>query len=155
MDEVIMPAGPTSYDLVAYPGYAHPQTHPDRLAVIGSLFGLDPARVTHCRVLELGCGNGSNLVPMAWGLPKSEFTGIDLAARPIAQGRQMIRELGLSNVRLVHGNITEIAGDWGKFDYVIAHGLFSWVPAQVREHLLTLCHDRLAPQGIAFVSYNA
>ncbi|PYJ79720.1 MAG: hypothetical protein DME22_25055 [Verrucomicrobia bacterium] len=145
----------TSYDLVAYPGYTHPQTHPDRLAVIGVLSGLEPAPVNRCRVLELGCGNGSNLVPMAWGLPESDFVGIDLAAHPIAYGQRMISDLGITNVRLIHGNITEARQDRGKFDYLIAHGLFSWVPAEVREQLLAICRSSLAPQGIAFVSYNA
>jgi len=146
---------PTNYDTVPYPSYTHPQTHPERLSVIGRLFGLDPAPVTRCRVLELGCGNGSNLVPMAWGLPDSEFIGVDLAARPVAHGQQMINDLRMTNVRLVHGNITEINGDWGKFDYIIAHGLYSWVPAKVQEHLLALCRNSLSPQGIAFASYNA
>ena len=146
---------PTSYDLVVYPSYTHPQTHPDRLAVIGTLLGLEPAPPNRCRVLELGCGDGSNLVPMAWGLPNSEFVGVDLAAGPIARGHQMIIGLSLDNIRLHQANVTTINGEWGKFDYIIAHGLYSWVPAQVREHLLTICHDLLAPQGIAFVSYNA
>ena len=146
---------PSSYDVVAYPGYTHPQTHPDRLAVIGTLFGLDPAPVAQCRVLELGCGNGSNFVPMAFGLPGSEFVGIDLAAQPIAQGRRMISELGMTNVKLLHGSVTEFEADQGKFDYLIAHGLFSWVPAEVREHLLSLCRKCLTPHGIAFISYNA
>src|ERR1022692_1414883 len=123
----------TSYDLVVYPSYAHAQTHPDRLAVIGSLLGLEPAPAEHCRVLELGCGSGSNLVPMAWGLAQSEFVGIDLAASRIAEGKRMLSDLGLTNIRLIPGNITEINGDWGKFDYIIAHGLYSWVPAQVQE----------------------
>src|ERR1035441_8734717 len=105
----------TSYDLVAYPSYTHAQTHPDRLGVIGSLLGLEPAAVDHCRVLELGCGTGSNLVPMAWGLPQSQFFGIDLAARALAQGQQMIRDLGLKNLRLTHGNLMEVDDDWGKF----------------------------------------
>jgi SAM-dependent methyltransferase len=145
----------TSYDLVLYPSYAHTQTHPDRLAVIGSLLGLQPAAVDKCRVLELGCGTGSNLAPMAWGLPRSQFVGIDLAARAIAQGQQMIQDLGLTNIRLTHGNVTEINSDWGKFDYIIAHGLYSWVPVEVREQVLAICRNSLAPQGIAFVSYNA
>jgi tRNA G46 methylase TrmB len=67
----------TAYDEVLYPSYTHNQTHPDRLATIATLFGLTPAPVERCRVLELGCGNGSNLVPMAYGLPGSEFVGID------------------------------------------------------------------------------
>lgn len=145
----------TSYDLVAYPSYTHPQTHPDRLAVIGGLFGLDPAPATRCRVLELGCGNGTNLIPMAWALPQSEFTGIDLAAKPIAAGLEQIQSLAINNTKLVHGSITEIDQAWGEFDYIIAHGLYSWVPAEVREHILRICRDHLSPQGIAFVSYNA
>src|SRR5438067_633275 len=109
----------TSYDRVLYPGYTHPQTHPDRLAVIGALFGLEPALVAHCRVLELGCGDGSNLVPMAGSLPGSEFIGIDLASRSISQGQQMVSELGLTNIRLIQGDIAEFNADVGKFDYII------------------------------------
>src|SRR5580765_4334129 len=94
----------TSYDTVLYPSETHSQTHPNRLAVVAALFGLEPASVDRCRVLEIGCGNGSNLAPMAWALPNSEFAGIDLASRPIAQGRQMIQDLGLGNIRLVRGD---------------------------------------------------
>lgn len=143
------------YDKVPYPGYTHAQTHPERLAVLGQLFGLKPATVGQCRVLELGCGNGSNLVPMAWSLPGSEFVGIDLASRPVAQGQQMIADLGLRNARLVHGSITDIDASWGCFDYIVAHGLYSWIPAEVRDRLMVVCRQCLTPQGIAFVSYNA
>ncbi len=149
------PLPTTSYDRVAYPSYTHQQTHPDRLAVIGRLFGLHPAPVTACRVLELGCGDASNLAPMAWGLPQSEFVGIDLAREPIARGRRMIAELGMANIRLVQGSVTAIDGTWGKFEYIITHGLYSWVPGDVREHILRVCREHLAPHGIALVSYNA
>lgn len=146
---------PSRYDVVDYPSYTHPQTHPDRLHVIGSLFGLAPAPTAHCRVLELGCGNGSNLVPMAFELPDSDFVGIDLASQPVAQGQRMISELGLNNARLIHGSVTDFDEQQGKFDYIIAHGLFSWVPSEVRDHVLALCRRTLNPQGIAFISYNA
>jgi len=145
---------PTSYDAVPYPSHAHPQTHPGRLAVIGRLFGLQPAPANRCRVLELGCGDGANLIPMAWSLPQSQFVGIDLAAQPVAHGNDMLRGLGLTNIRLLQGSIAEINGDWGHFDYIIAHGIYSWVPPEIREHVLEICRDGLAPQGIAFVSYN-
>jgi methyltransferase-like protein/ubiquinone/menaquinone biosynthesis C-methylase UbiE len=145
----------STYDSVLYPSYTHPQTHPERLAVVGAAMGLRPAPPGRSRVLELGCGNGANLIPMACGLPESEFVGIDLAARPIAFGKGMIEDLGLANIRLLHGSITDISADWGKFDYLIAHGLYSWVPPDIQRHLLTLCREFLAPQGIAFVSYNA
>lgn len=145
----------TSYDVVAYPSYTHPQTRPDRLAAIGTLFGLEPKPVDGCRVLELGCGDGGNLIPMASALPGSEFLGLDLAAQPIARGQQMIREVGLANIRLMQADLLEFKGGSDKFDYLIAHGVYSWVPANVRERLLELCRKLLAPQGIAFVSYNA
>jgi len=144
----------TEYDRIVYPSYTHPQTHPDRLAVIGRLFGLDPAPVGRCRVLEVGCGDGTNLAPMAWALPESEFAGVDLASRPVEKGQEMVRDLSLANLRLVQGDLTELNPDWGQFDYIIAHGLYSWVPNAVRQHLLGLCRRSLTPRGIAFISYN-
>src|SRR6266576_185663 len=87
-----------SYDDILYPSYTHKQTHPDRLAVISRLFGMNPAPAENCRVLELGCGDGANLIPMAFSLPKSEFVGIDLAVVPIEKGRQLIQTLGLGNI---------------------------------------------------------
>ena len=106
-------------------------------------------------MLELGCGDGTNLIPMACAMPESEFVGVDLAAVPIARGQEMIAALGPKNIRLVQEDVAKINGDWGKFDYIIAHGFYSWVPAGVREALLSLCRNLLAPHGIAFISYNA
>ena len=145
----------TTYDEVLYPSHTHSQTHPDRLATIATLFGMRPAPVDGCRVLELGCGNGGNLIPMAFGLPTSEFVGIDLAARPLAQGQAAVEALGLKNLSLRQGNILEVSADAGPFDYIIAHGIYSWVPPAVREKILAICRGHLAPQGVAFVSYNA
>ena len=150
-----MEAPLTSYDTIKYPGYTHPQTHPDRMAVIGALSGLEPASVSRCRVLELGCGNASNLAPMAWSLPESQFVGVDLASQSIKQGLEMIKHLGLANIRLVHGDVMSVDGEWGEFDYIIAHGLYSWVPRETREHILEICRLTLARHGLAFISYNA
>jgi methyltransferase-like protein/SAM-dependent methyltransferase len=145
----------TSHDAVKYPSYTHPQTHPERMAVMGALSGLDPAPVTRCRVLELGCGNASNLAPMAWSLPGSQFVGVDLASQRIDQGLEMIQHLGLANVKLVCADVRSVDRAWGEFDYIIAHGLYSWVPKAAREHILETCRLTLAPHGLAFISYNA
>lgn len=145
----------TEYDRIAYPSYTHPQTHPDRLAVLGQLFGLDPAPLHHCRVLEVGCGDGTNLAPIAWTLPDSEFVGLDLATEPVRRGQEMVLELGLKNLKLVPINLTAVDRDWGSFDYIIAHGFFSWVPAEAQQHLFKICRQLLNPNGIAFISYNA
>jgi SAM-dependent methyltransferase len=142
------------YDQVSYRSFPRRQTHPDRLAAIARFFGMTPAPVTACRVLEIGCGNGANLIPLAYHLPESRFTGIDLAAAPIAAGCTMARDLGLSNIDLRVADLCELGAEMGEFDYIFAHGLYSWIPVDVRDRLLAVCRERLAPEGVAFVSYN-
>lgn len=145
---------PNAYDEVTYPSTALAQTHPEHLATIATLLGLAPAPIGRCRVLELGCGDGANLIPMALALPQSEFIGIDIAAKPIAEGQEAVRALGLKNLRLDRVNLLDLPAAWGTFDYLIAHGLYAWVPRLVQDKLLAVCHDHLAPQGVAYVSYN-
>ena len=143
------------YDTVAYPGFPYPDTHPGHLAAMAILHGLSPAPVERCRVLEIACGDGSNLIPMAYAIPGSEFTGFDLAHLPIERGQQRIRELALTNIRLFQADILNAGSELGCFDYIVAHGLYSWVPEAVSDRLLSLCRELLAPQGVAFVSYAA
>jgi SAM-dependent methyltransferase len=105
-------------------------------------------------VLELGCGDGGNLLPMALGLPEARFTGVDSAATAIARARVFAEVVGLENVAFEERSIEEYAPADG-FDYVIAHGIYSWVAPPVRDALLALCRAVLAPGGVAYVSYNA
>jgi methyltransferase-like protein/predicted O-methyltransferase YrrM len=143
------------YDEVPYPSALYPHTHPDRLSAMATLFGLKTAPVEDCRVLELGCGDGANLIAMAYGLPRSRFIGIDLAARPIASGQEIIKELGLDNITLRQLDLMQLPAELGPFDFIIAHGLYSWVPEAVRDRLLALCEALLADDGVVYVSYNA
>jgi methyltransferase-like protein/SAM-dependent methyltransferase len=143
----------TSYDLIPYPNYSFPQTHPDRAAVIATLLGLSPVPVQNCRVLELGCAAGSNLIPMAEDLPHSAFVGIDLSQRQIDEGIKEIAELGLSNIELRRQSILDFEPG-SQFDYILCHGVFSWVPPNVQERILAICRDCLTANGIAYVSYN-
>ncbi len=143
-----------TYDEVYYPSHSFPQTHPDRLATAATLFGMNPARVDGCRYLELGCGDAGNLIPMAFYLPGSEFVGIDLAARPIEMGRELAEELGLKNLQLHQMSIDDVDDQFGEFDFVVAHGVYSWVPSQVRDSLLNVCSKHLSPHGVGYISYN-
>jgi methyltransferase-like protein len=119
------------------------------------LHGLSPASVERCRVLEIACSDGANLIPMAYAIPSSEFVGFDLAGLPIERGQAKIRELGLRNVRLFQGDLLEAGAELGPFDFIIAHGLYAWVPEPVRDRLLALCGELLTAEGVAFISYNA
>ncbi len=146
---------PSAYDQVLYRGLPFSQSHPDRLATLGILFGLEPIPIDRCRVLELGCADGGNLIPMAFEFRESEFLGIDTARQMISRGQETLARLGLSNIRLEQMDVMEAGPDLGKFDYIIAHGLYSWVAEPVRRQVLAVTKANLARQGIAYISYNA
>jgi methyltransferase-like protein/2-polyprenyl-3-methyl-5-hydroxy-6-metoxy-1,4-benzoquinol methylase len=160
MNEQATPTGEndlpgTSYDAVPYSVSAFAQTRPDHLATIATLFGMRPAPADGCRVLELGCALGGNLIPMALASPGSRYVGIDLSLRQIDEGRKMVRELGLGNIQLEVKSILDVDDSFGQFDYILTHGVYSWVPPQVQEKILEISRRNLAPQGVAYVSYNA
>ena len=67
---------------------------------------------------------------MAAQLPGASFLGIDLSARQIGDGKAVIDQLGLTNIELRHLNILDVDAAFGQFDYIIAHGVYSWVPAE-------------------------
>jgi SAM-dependent methyltransferase len=145
---------PLGYDELPYPSAPYPYSHCDHLAMVARLFGIDAADARQCRVLEVGCADGANLIPMALTLPASRFVGIDLSERQVSAGNQIVSTLGLSNIQLVRQDLSDFASDGATFDYVIAHGVLSWTSRDVQTRLLNLIRSSLAPQGIAFVSYN-
>jgi len=142
------------YDAIPYAAVPHPSTHPDRLATVAAFLGMDPPAVGRCRVLEVGCSDGANLIPMALGLPESRFVGCDLSQRALDAGRATIATLGLTNVTLVGEDLAALAPEHGSFDFIIAHGVYSWVPPHVRDALFALAARRLAPNGVMYVSFN-
>src|ERR1041385_112988 len=115
---------------------------------------MNPAPVAACRVLEIGCGDGGNLIPMAYFLPECRLVGIDLAGAAIADGNRVVKDLKLRNIELREDDLRDLPQDAGEFDYIIAHGLHSWIPVDVRDRLMELGRSLLAPQGIVFLSYN-
>lgn len=144
----------SSYDELPYSDHCFPYTHPDHLAIMGAIYGRGTPSADRCRVLELGCAAGGNLIPMALESPRSEFVGIDLSARQVAAGRATVEALGLRNIALHAVSITDVDESFGQFDYIVCHGVYSWVPAPVRERILAVCAERLVPNGVAYVSYN-
>ena len=148
------PPADVLYDEVPYPGRPFTQTHPDRLASLGRLHGLESPDPASCRLLELGCGDGGNLLPMACALPAAQFVGIDISGHAIARAQERARAAGVENVTFEEASLADFAPPAGSFDYVIAHGVYSWVPAPIREALMALCAHALSEFGVAYVSYN-
>ncbi len=143
-----------TYDQVPYTAHSVPQMHPDHIAIAGLLRGLRPARLSRCRVLELGCADGSHLLPLAACWPNSHFVGIDRSQVQIEKGQIWVRDLGLPNLELRAVDLMDVEDEGEGFDYILAHGLYSWVPPQVAARVLQICGRRLAPGGLAYISYN-
>jgi SAM-dependent methyltransferase len=144
------------YDAVRYSNNPYAQTHPERLATVAILHGLAPPDPFRARVLEVGCGAGGNLMAMAAATPGIRATGIDLAAETIAEGQAAIAEIGLSNIELRQGDLRDLVdGSLGEFDYIVAHGVYSWIPPDARDALLATIRASLAPTGVGYVSFNA
>jgi methyltransferase-like protein/SAM-dependent methyltransferase len=149
-----MKTNETSYDAIPYPSIPFPETHPNRLSAIARIFGLEAPDPASCRVLELGCSMGGNLIAISQVHPGARCLGIDASSHQIAEGWKTIDALGLKNVRLRHADILEVGDDIGEFDYIISHGVYSWVPSRVQDKMLEICHRHLAPNGVAYISYN-
>lgn len=144
-----------SYSDLPIGSSVHWATHPDAMASTARLFGLKPAPLQHCRVLELGCACGGNVVPIANGLPESRCVGIDISDVQIQKAQRLAEQLGVTNVELRAANIFDLNSEIGEFDYVICDGVFSWVPEAVQERILQICAQCLSENGIAYLSFNA
>jgi methyltransferase-like protein/2-polyprenyl-3-methyl-5-hydroxy-6-metoxy-1,4-benzoquinol methylase len=146
----------TSYDEVPYLSMPFVETHPDRLATVATMFGMTPAPppVATCRLLELGCAAGENLLALALTHPAAEFHGLDLSQRHVASARAASARLGLSNVHVQQLDILDFPADIEPFDFIVVHGVYSWVPAKVRDMILHICRQHLQPNGVAYISYN-
>jgi SAM-dependent methyltransferase len=144
-----------AYDEAPYESYAHPQSAPGQLAAIAWAFGLDPPDVTRSRVLEIGCSGAGNLIPFAATHPLARTVGVDLSHVHIDQGRRRVHALGLENIELIQSDIAHLdLAAMGKFDFIICHGVYSWVPDEVQDAILAACGQLLSSAGVAYVSYN-
>jgi len=144
----------TSYEEVPYESTPIHDAHPDVISTSALLLGLDPPPVPTSRVLELGCSTGGNLINIALTFPDAKFVGIDLSPRQIARGQGIIEKIGVKNVSLHAKSILDINPDFGQFDTIICHGVFSWVPEEVRRKILSICSKNLSQGGLAYISYN-
>ena len=142
------------YDELRY--YSKPFSYTSIALLEGNatLWGLTPPALKGAKVLELGSSFGGNLISQAVYYPDTEFVGIDLSDSQITQGNEIIKSMGLTNVRLETKNILDITPEFGMFDYIIVHGIYSWVPDNVKDKILEVCRENLTPNGIAYISYN-
>lgn len=143
-----------SYNEVPYISKSFYSTQPEYLKTMMLLFGFETPALKKARVLEIGCSFGGNIIPFAIANPDATVIGIDLAEVQIEEGKKIIERLEIQNLHLYCQNILEYRGEFGKFDYIICHGVFSWVPENVQNKILEVVKDSLVENGVAVISYN-
>lgn len=144
------------YDEVPYRSHSIEWTAPERLALASLLHSGPRTSLCDYRVLELGCGDGANLLPLAYYRNQATFIGVDGASSQIQKANASKSSLGLSNIEFIHADfLTANEQLTGQFDYIIAHGIFSWVANDVRDALLKLFAQRLRQGGLLYLNYNA
>lgn len=144
----------STYDELPYTSKPFSQTHPSYLRAICSLFDRQTPAIETTNILEIGCSFGGNILPIAMHYPKANILGLDLSAKQIAVGKTAIEAMGLKNIQLQHQDITTYQTPAKFFDYIICHGVFSWVPAAVQDAILRVVAEGLTDNGVAIVSYN-
>lgn len=143
-----------SYDETPYESYAYPFTHPEKTGAVAHILGFNHTPLEKARVLELGCAGGGNILPLAARYPDAEFFGIDLSPAQIDEANAHKEALGYKNISFEALDIMDFNTEKGSFDYIMCHGVFSWVPDFVREKILTICQEQLSENGIASISFN-
>ena len=144
----------TIYSELGYKSMPFPYTTPATLEAYAALVGVSAPNPKTARVLELGATYGGNIISQALFNPDATFVGIELSQEQVEKGNEVIVNAGLTNVSLIQSDIASIGSEIGTFDYIIAHGVYSWVDDGVKDALLRLIDEHLAEDGIAYVSYN-
>ena len=144
-----------SYDAIPYPSLPIDAMHPDHLYSIAKLFRLDAPLPDNASILELGCASGGHIIPIAVQMPDAKIVGVDLSRKQIAAGQRTVDALGLKNLKLIAMDFQRLDASLGQFDYILCHGVFSWVPPEAQQCILQICQARLSTNGVAYISYNA
>jgi len=144
----------TIYKELGYKSYPFPFTTPAYLEAYGTLVGLNTPPAKTARVLELGATYGGNIISQAVHNPEATFVGIELSEDQVEKGNKIISDAKLDNISLIQGDIMNFDETLGTFDYIIAHGFYSWISDEMKDKLLDIISKHLADNGIAYVSYN-
>ncbi|QCD53239.1 class I SAM-dependent methyltransferase [Campylobacter sp. RM16192] len=147
-----------SYDNLPYFSMAFPECSPTRIEAIASFLSFNPPSSKEAKVLEIGCSYGGNLFPFAIANPDAKVVGIDLSEVQINKAKELAKQMRVDNIKFIQKDICELndedVKEFGKFDYIICHGVYSWVPDFVKEAILKTIKKLLSPNGIAYISYN-
>ncbi|HEX4172114.1 MAG TPA: class I SAM-dependent methyltransferase [Acetobacteraceae bacterium] len=110
------------------------------------------------RYADLGCGNGFTTLIAAAACPHAEVWGFDFNPAHIEFANRLAAASGLTNVRFLESSFAALDtapdGTLPEFDFMVSHGVLSWISPENRRHLIGVVGRRLKPGGLAYLSYN-
>jgi SAM-dependent methyltransferase len=142
---------------VEYTGEFFPHLAPARLAYIAAINGYRaPPLAGRFSWCELGCGQGLSSLLLAATHPEGEFHACDFNAAHIERAEALRREGGVDNLRFWARSFAAMLDEpLPAFDFIVLHGVYSWVPESARGEIREFIRQRLRPGGLVMVSYNA
>lgn len=143
-----------SYDSVPYESVPYSSSNPSYMRAVGMLFKMNPTKIDEAKILEIGCAGGGNLIPLALKYPKAKLLGVDLSPVQIESAQKQAKEVGATNVEFKNISIADLGSSNGKFDYIVCHGVLSWVNENTRNAIFKACEQLLTDNGLAYISYN-
>jgi SAM-dependent methyltransferase len=134
-----------------------PQLSPAWLDHVALVAGIEPPqRKAGFSWCDLGCGQGVTANILAATHPGGAFHAIDAMPVHIEHARRLAAEAMVPNVRFHCVDFAVAADlDLPLFDYIVAHGVYSWVDNANQGALRRFFDRRLKPGGLVYVSYNA
>ncbi|HEY8074496.1 MAG TPA: class I SAM-dependent methyltransferase [Labilithrix sp.] len=133
-----------------------PELAPARIRLAAAVNGLVPPPSADFDYCELGCGHGDTLAALAAAHPRARFLGVDIGAAHIASAKRLARDGALENIGFLERDFEALLDEEiGAFDYVVAHGVLTWIGPEKRKAMIALAQRMLKPGGLLYVTYNA
>jgi len=144
---------------IEYVAEFFPEQSPTLLSFACILNGVEPVALDrpfcYC---ELGAGQGLTANVLAAAHPHGRFYAADFNPAHVAASRQLAEAAELDNIIFLEHSFAALAdgaAELPQFDFVTLHGVYSWINADNRRHVVRFLERYLKPGGIAYVSYNA
>lgn len=138
-----------------YPHHVQPQLAPSWLVALQTALGQSASSLqAGFRYCELGCGQGLNSLLLAASNPAGQFVAVDFNPQHIEHGRRLAAAAQLSNIEFVQAEFTELLAQPGEgYDFIVAHGVYSWVAPAQRAAIRGFVEQRLNPYGLLCLGY--
>ena len=144
---------------VAYTSNFYREITPAWLGMTSLLLGHRPPDLAApFRYADLGCGNGFTTLAVAASCPHADVWGFDFNPAHVEFANRLAAHAGLTNVHFVETSFADLAalpeGKLPDFDFMVSHGVLSWISPANQHQLMSVIARRLKPGGLVYLGYN-